>query len=107
MCIEDVRLGRETGPTETTVAVATTKVLLVPYVRERFSLVISAPTTNELWLSLAATAAAGVGLRLYPGSLPLVLNVKDHGAFVRGPIYANITTVGENITLWSTLLEKE
>lgn len=90
--------GRESTPEQETRTVGTTATLLVPRSPNRVALTISAPKTNEMWLSWNGDAAIGVGIRIPAGSQPLQLSLSDNGAMVMGPVSAIIATAAEAIT---------
>lgn len=106
MCMEDVRLGRATGPRISTVNVATTKTPLVPYAPDRVTLIISAPTTGPMLLSGNQGEAATAGLRLPAGGDPLVLDIQHHGALVTMAWYAAIPGGAEDIGLGESFLDR-
>jgi len=107
MCLEDVRMGRRAPASEGSVLVSTTAGLLVPGNRKRIALVISAPITNRLTLSLNPAPVAGVGLTLSAGGAPLTLDVQKHGGLCTQPIYAIVNAGTDRITWWESALEEE
>lgn len=107
MCMEDVRIGRKTLSRSATVPVGTGVGVLVPANKDRYTLIISAPETNPLWLTWEPAAAAGTGIRIAAGSPPVMLSIQEHGALVRGPIYASIPLGAETITFAESILEQQ
>jgi hypothetical protein len=107
MCLEDVRLGRETQSVGRTVSVATTNTLLAPYAADRVALVIGGPVTNFCKLNFGAAASATAGIHRAAGAAPLILDVQKHGSLVFGPIYSIADTAAEVIGVWESFLGRQ
>jgi len=105
MCMEDVIIGRSTKPRETSVLLGVTTGAFIPGNPNRVGLVISAPVTNPLFLTLSANTPAGQGMRLSTSQAPLKLDILDDGNLVTSAIFASQPVAGETITFWETLLD--
>lgn len=103
-CPASTKLMRTSQSGQWATLVAVTSTLLVPYDKDRVTLVISPPLAQALRLSLRTDAATALGILLTSAMPPLVLTLGDHGALVMGPIYALKTAGGEAITCWDTAL---
>lgn len=80
MCMEDVRLGRKSRPSVSSVAMTNTQKLLVSHSDQRITLIISAPLTNRLTIHTRQGAVSLDGIVLYPGGAPLKLNITNDGS---------------------------
>jgi hypothetical protein len=80
--MEDVRLGRKTRGNDGTVALTAGSTNALPFNLKRFSLILSAPVSGRYSVGFGVTAVLDSGLTLQAGGPPVVLGVKDHGAFV-------------------------
>lgn len=107
MCMEDVRLGRETLGRSQTISVLTTKVVLVAENRDRYAVIISAPTTNPLFVSWENDLGVTTGIRLAAGTSPLILTIQQHGRLVQGPIYASAPAGAESIHVAESVLTRQ
>lgn len=85
MCMEDVKLGRETQPVYTTVTAGTTAAQLVEGSGARWSLVIGPPSSGVIWVLPGYTVKAGQGFCLASGDPPLRFEVSDDGQMVMEP----------------------
>lgn len=88
MCIEDIRLGRETRTATTSRSVGTTAVQLVQRATDRTSLLISCAVGDRITLSHDPGVTDQFGLVLHAAGSPLLLDIRQHGDIVVGPIYA-------------------
>lgn len=106
MCLEDVRLMRQSKTVDNTVAIATSSVVLAPANRKRIALLISAPTTVRITLSFKDTAVLDQGINLYPTNVPLHLTLEKHGQIVQRKITAiGAALANESIGVWETELQ--
>ena len=71
-----------TSSVQSTVSVDTSSGSLVDVSPKRVAIIISAPPTNAVTISLEGTAVAGQGIVLYPTNEPLVLTKAQHGDIV-------------------------
>lgn len=104
MCLEDYKIGRRTKSGQAVVSVGTSSTPLVGESPHRTALLISAPTTNPVTLSLAPAAVAAEGLRLAAGSNPLILTLVSHGDLVRRAWSAIAVGGAETIGVVETFL---
>lgn len=82
MCMEDVRIGRAALFSETQVAIGVASGNVVAASPNCFALVFSPPAAGTVTLSTNTPVVAGAGFALNANGLPLMLNIKDHGAMV-------------------------
>ncbi len=82
MCMEDVRIGRLANFAESNVAVGVASAQVVAASPNCYALMFSPPAAGTVTLSTITPVVAGVGFSLNAGGLPLLLNIKDHGAMV-------------------------
>lgn len=107
MCMEDIRLGRESKTGEKTVTVQTSSTLLVGPDKFRTSLIISTGVTNRVTLSVNNPAVNGSGMILHAGTAPLKLCLANDGDIVTRGFYAIANAASEVITVWETSLAKD
>lgn len=101
-CPASTKLMRRSQSGQWKATLAASPVVIVPYERDRVSLVIGPPTTGPVWLSLRAPNSGGVGIRFTSASVPLILTLGDHGQMVCGPIYAVSENGPEDVYVWDT-----
>lgn len=104
MCLEDIKLGRKTKTTEKFVSVSPTSTVLVDANPYCVGLIISAPLTNHITLSLKDTAVDAQGINLAPNVDPLELDIQSHGGIVMRKITAICAGGTEKIGVWITEL---
>lgn len=102
MCLEDIRIMRKSTSGEHTKTITTTSSLFISPDKDRISLVIGAPETNEVVLSMNSPAAVGSGIRLQAGGNPLILTLMANGDMVTKGFYAIAVANTEAITYFST-----
>lgn len=85
MCLEDVKIGRNTQPHSVSVTASATSQQLVPGSGSRWSLHVMPPSSGVIWLSPGNLAVAGQGYVLAPGDPPLVLTVQHDGEQIVEP----------------------
>lgn len=107
MCMEDVRLGRQSHAQEIKCIVTTTSALILPYDPHRIALVISCPTGSNVHLSFGPVAVSGGGMVLGQLGTPIVLNIQQHGDIVRRAIYAVSDNTTATFMIWAATLAKE
>lgn len=83
---------------QATVNVGTSSTQLVGPNRHRKALIIQAPQTNRITLSLVNPAAADVGIVLYASDPPFILDSERVGAACRQPWYAISDTAAQDVT---------
>lgn len=107
MCMEDVRIGRDTICVETTVQVQLTATPLLAASDDRYALVLSVPQgSGGLELSINPAFTIGQGLQMNAGTPPLILTIQEHGDIVRRGLYAAVLTTPVFVTIWSMILRK-
>lgn len=84
-----------------TVNVATTSTSLLSAASNRTAILVSAPPTNRVTLSLTGSATLDQGLTLYPSGAVLALTKRDHGDIVTRAWNAISSTAAQNITVIS------
>ncbi len=82
MCMEDIRLGRETITRITNVTMGTADAILIGNEPRRKSLIICQPSNGSVQLLPRSTASGTVGFDLAPGMAPIILTVEHHGSLV-------------------------
>lgn len=90
MCIEDVRLGRSTGPAvSSTSCAAATDTLIARGDPNRTTLILSVTSGFPAILAPAGVSpAAGEGIQLAIAASPLILDIQHHGRLVTLPWFA-------------------
>ena len=108
MCMEDVRIGRETVPAEWQKAITDTGAIIVSQNDLRYSLVIANIGANPIWLSFTKPTASGTGIPLAVGATFGPLDVQHHGNLITRDIWA-ITAAGltASVLVWETLLGRK
>lgn len=107
MCMEDVKIGRETGGNEVPYSVGASAIQILPNDPKRTSLILSPPIANTVTFGFTNSVASGVGMNLSVNSSPIVLNIKDHGELVTKPIFAIGSGAGTNGAIWYSSLQRE
>lgn len=107
MCMEDVRIGRETTGGQVATTVGTTSVQILSGSPHRYSIVLTPGIANHITFSTENPAVLGQGINLGPGDGCCKLNIQHHGDLVRKAWYA-IADAGSNaIAVMVTNLAKE
>lgn len=88
MCMEDIRIAKKSVLMNHRALLSTTTQMLVPYDENRTSLLISGNSTVEVRLSWGEGGDGVNGVVLQIGGPGLLLNIYNHGAILRGPIWA-------------------
>lgn len=89
MCIEDVKIGRATRASllpSVLSAAAVTEIL--PEDRDRYAIVIGAPSAGTAFISDRNDVTVLTGIPIVVGQAPLVLDIKTHGEMVRCKLFA-------------------
>ena len=107
MCMEDVRMMRDTGVATTNVNVQITPTLLCGNALTRVALIISAPLATRITLSENPNVTDLQGIVLFPGQNPLTLDIKQVGNVVTRRLYAVAQTGAENIGFIEVFLQAE
>lgn len=91
MCIEDVRLGRSTGPSvSSTSCPAATDTLIARGDPSRTTLILSVTSGFPAILApVGVSPAAGQGIQLAIAGSPIVLDIQHHGRLVTLPWHAS------------------
>jgi hypothetical protein len=106
MCMEDIRLGRQDLFTETNVPVANVSGSLVSPGPNCITLIFSPPLAGTVTISTISPVVSGVGFALNAGGLPLMFNIRDHGALCNKPWFA-IGSVATSIQVGVGLLAQQ
>jgi hypothetical protein len=102
--MEDVRIGRKTQVAYGEIGLTTAYVIAVPYNPDRTALVLSGhPSIDEFVASEDAPATAQ-GIMLAHGQRPVIFNIQDHGALVRGPLKAKCASATTVLAWMETIL---
>lgn len=108
MCWEDVEIGRSTASGQLIVTPSNTELTqLIAADTMRFALVIGAPATGNLFLTLEPGSAVATGMIRTLAMGPLVLNLYQHGDLVRRAWFASHSAGSVPITLFTTVLPLE
>lgn len=83
MCMEDIRIGRESAASESLVSVAATETPLVSPAEDRIGLAIYPVATNTIFLSTVGGVVPNNGIRVNDATGPLIMNFLTHGSLVR------------------------
>jgi hypothetical protein len=82
MCIEDVRLGRKTGITQTNVLVGAASGVVLDTDELRSFIIFYPPFSGVVTLSIVDPVVATVGVKLESTDHPLMLDIQQHGQLV-------------------------
>lgn len=107
MCMEDVKLGRDTPVVEQVDTVPNTSSVFVDDDRDRTLLVFFPPPSGTLTLSIKTPAVANEGIILTAGNLPVVLDIKTHGQMVIKRWYAIHSVGGVKVARYLGRLNKQ
>ena len=89
MCIEDVRIGRASrAALISTVLSNVTVQEILPEDKDRYAIVIGAPTSGTAFISDKADVTVLTGIPIATGQAPLVLDIKTHGEMARCKLFA-------------------
>lgn len=91
--MEDIRIGRQEGASETNVICGATSTVLLPPDPHRTAVIIYPPVSGTLTLSTLSPVVAGVGITLQAAYHPVRYNLKDDGLIVTKGFYG-IHSVG-------------
>lgn len=108
MCMEDVRLGRESG--FNVIPIRTPPGIVVPLfggAEQRTAIILGAPQAGLLTYSTKADVTTTNGLNLGPGQFPIILTVKDHGKIVQQPWFVVDDGTQRNAQAIEVLLARE
>lgn len=83
MCLEDIRLGRETQSGFTTLVLDGNDQPLLPQSPSRISLLLNPPSAGVAFYHTGSTIVADQGIRLAAGDGPLRLDIQRDGDLVR------------------------
>ena len=107
MCIEDVRMGRETGVATRSVNIGTTPTMFVGDSLQRTALLISAPSATRITLSEDPNVTDLNGIVLYANTNPLILDIKSVGNIVTRRLYAVSQTNAQVVGFVEVFLMRE
>lgn len=107
MCMEDVRIGRETISSAAVVSVGAGAVAQVlpadPY---RYALVLSAPASGTCTYSVNQAPGDGEGITFHAGGGPITLGIQEHGDLVRRAWYV-YSSAANSLAVHTSSLRKE
>lgn len=107
MCMEDVRLGRDTMSGMSPFLASVVSTLAIGQGNMRFSLTFPRPLAGSVTYSLNNPAVSGVGLVLGVGDAAFSMNIKTDGDLVRRAWYAVLDAGAQNMALMFTDLPQE
>lgn len=107
MCMEDVRIGRDTSTIVNTFTTSAASTELLKPNPLRLAIILSPPAAGTVFYSPEPISAGGNGLCLQLGSTPLALNVKDHGDIVRQGWYGRGDAANRVHTVIETILARQ
>lgn len=107
MCMEDVRIGRAVATEERTQSITNTAVFVIDEDPNRYSITFFAHPTDAYVVSSQFTPTASIGMNIPAGSVPLHLNIRDHGHVVTKGFQAIGPVGGITITFLVGTLEKQ
>ena len=105
MCIEDIRLQRETTASEDITSVGQTATELVGPSHLRTALVISCPNTGYITIGFTPGVTPNNGMILNALGTPLVLSLLTHGALIKKALYAVHSAGTVSVAVWEASLE--
>lgn len=89
MCIEDVKIGRATRAALIATVISNATVTeILPEDRNRYAIVIGAPSAGTAFISDKSDVTVLTGIPIATGQAPLVLDIKTHGEIVRCKLFA-------------------
>lgn len=107
MCMEDVRIGRQSTSSAAVVSVGAGAVAQVlpadPY---RYSLVLSAPASGSCTYSINQAPGDGEGITFHAGGGPITLGIQEHGDLVRRAWYV-YCSAAVRVAVHTSSLRKE
>ena len=107
MCMEDVRIGRDTQSIQMQFTSALTSSPVIAADENRVTLILPGPLANVITYSINDPAVSGQGIRLGAQSPSIILNIWDHGDLVRRAWTCIHTVAGETLSVLATRLTKE
>lgn len=88
MCMEDIRVMRQTRVVTSVRHLDATAREFVPYARDRVGIIICAPVAGTMFISTIPGFTGVKGLQIRSNTNPVEFTLMRNGAFVIGPIYA-------------------
>jgi len=107
MCMEDVKIGRETMGGQTDLTASLTSQPLLPGADDRYSIVFTAPVAGHVTYSLANPAILGNGINLGVGDGTSQLDIQHHGDLVRRQWFCIADQASAPISVLWTLLKRQ
>ena len=107
MCMEDVRMMRDTGVATTFVNVKTTPTMLVGDSLQRVAIIVSAPALTRITLSEDPNVIDLNGIVLYASGMPLILDIKQVGNVITRRLFAVSQTSPQNVGFIEVFMSKE
>ena len=99
MNLDAIATGRQTTSSQQVVSVGTSSTSFLKAAPRRVAIIVSAPQTNRVTLSLDPSAILDQGLTLQPSTDPLVLTVERHGDLVTRRWTAISSTVTQGVSV--------
>lgn len=107
MCMEDVRIGRESFSRQSDLVVGNTSRSLVSASPGRIALLICPPSAGSITVSLDQTAVLGNGITLASTSSPVRLNIQHDGALLTRPMWVIADAGNRRLSIIETFLDRE
>lgn len=96
MCMEDVRMGRETWGQYQSVAIGTTAVQLWGHADKRVRVVLFGPRSGIATVAPTPNPTIGQGILISASDQPIILTIEDYGSILTNAWFA-ITDIGTSI----------
>jgi hypothetical protein len=100
MCMEDVRIGRDTMGGIAPFSASNASNLAIAESVTRVSLVLTRPLAGTVTYSTERPAVSGVGINLGVGDSALSLDIATHGDLVRRAWYAVLDAGNQNMAVF-------
>lgn len=83
MCIEDIRIARQTTSNRLNLSVTTAAKAIVSHAPNRYAIIFMPPASGTISINVESTVAAGEGISIPAGGAPVILKLTDVGDLVR------------------------
>jgi hypothetical protein len=104
MCMEDIRIGRQTRTNTYNRLVDVTPTLLVDGELTRTILIISSPKNDNIWISPDPNIVVDTGMQILQGTDPVKLTIESAGDWITKPLYAITFDIPQHIGVIEGLL---
>lgn len=108
MCMEDIRLGRQLGPTVFRVSLnPATLTPIIPVTRGRTRIIISTDAADPVFVKPEGMISSGLfGFCITVAQGQMILRVEDWGRLIEGAFSAQCPTNAVELAIMTTVLEK-